>query len=73
MLPCEDMDLRVEAANRPFFRIGRQERLPREMEDDLVNVVVQELKVFKELEKMTYDLESRPDYSALACYRAIDR
>lgn len=43
------------------------------MERDLVNVLVQELKVFKELEKLTYDLESRPDYSALACFRAIDR
>ena len=43
------------------------------MERDLVNVFIQELKVFKELEKLTYDLESRPDYSALACFRAIDR
>ena len=73
VLPCEDIDLRVEACNRPFFRVSRQERLPREMETDLTNVFVQELKVFKELEKLTFDLESRPDYSALACFRAIDR
>ena len=43
------------------------------MERDLVNAFIQELKTFKELEKLTYDLESRPDYSALACFRAIDR
>lgn len=73
VLPCEDMNLRVETCNRAFFRVSRQERLPRDMERDLVNVLVQELKVFKELEKLTYDLESRPDYSALACFRAIDR
>ena len=67
------MNLRVETCNRPFFRVSRQERLPRDMERDLVNAFIQELKTFKELEKLTYDLESRPDYSALACFRAIDR
>jgi len=29
--------------------------------------------VFKELEKMTYDLERRPDYSPLSVYRCVDR
>ena len=29
--------------------------------------------VFKELEKMTYDLERRPDYSPLAVFRCVDR
>lgn len=43
------------------------------MELDLLNVVIQELKVFKQLDKITYDLEQRPDYSSLACFRAIDR
>ena len=40
---------------------------------NLVNVLVQELHVFKELEKMTYDLERRPDYSPLAVFRCVDR
>lgn len=44
-----------------------------EMETALVNVLVQELHVFKELEKMTYDLERRPDYSPLAVFRCVDR
>ena len=43
------------------------------MEVSLVNVIKQELRVFKELEKLTYDLERRPDYSPLGVYRAIDR
>ena len=43
------------------------------MEQDVVNVIVQELHVFKELEKMTYDLERRPDYSPLSVFRCVDR
>lgn len=43
------------------------------MEVALVNVFQQELRVLKELEKLTYDLERRPDYSTLAVYRAADR
>ena len=57
LLPCEDMDVRLDASNRQFFRVARQERLPREMELDLLNVMIQELKVFRELDKITYDLE----------------
>jgi Ca2+-binding EF-hand superfamily protein len=29
--------------------------------------------VFKQLEKLTYDLERRPDYTPLSVYRCIDR
>lgn len=43
------------------------------MEGALVNVIQQELRVFKELEKLTYDLERRPDYTPLSAYRCIDR
>jgi hypothetical protein len=43
------------------------------MEIALVNVINQELRVFKELEKLTYDLERRPDYTPLSVYRCIDR
>ena len=43
------------------------------MEIALANVIQQELHVFKELEKLTYDMERRPDYTALAIYRCIDR
>lgn len=67
------MGLRVETCNRPFIRVSRHEKLPFEMEMALVNIFVQELHVFKELEKMTYDLERRPDYSPLAVFRCIDR
>ena len=31
------------------------------------------MRVFKELEKLTYDLERRPDYNPLAVYRTVDR
>mmetsp|Transcript_15714 Transcript_15714/g.26498 ORF Transcript_15714/g.26498 Transcript_15714/m.26498 type:complete len:125 (-) Transcript_15714:379-753(-) len=43
------------------------------MEVALANVLQQELRVFKELEKLTYDLERRPDYTLLSAFRAVDR
>lgn len=67
------MSLRVETCNRQFFRVSRHECLPSEMEAAVINVIQQELKVFKELEKLTYDLERRPDYTPLSVYRSIDR
>ena len=67
------MALRLETSNRPFFRISRFETLPVNMEVALVNVIQQELRVFKQLERLTYDLERRPDYSPLVVYRTIDR
>jgi hypothetical protein len=73
VLPCEDLPLRLETSNRPFFRVSRFETLPVTMEVALANVVQQELRVLKQLEKLTYDLERRPDYSALSVYRCIDR
>ena len=47
--------------------------MPVQMEVALANVISQELRVFKELEKLTYDLERRPDYTPLSVYRSIDR
>ena len=39
----------------------------------MAGVVQQELRVFKELEKLTYDLERRPDYTVMGVFRAVDR
>jgi len=39
VLPCEDMNLRVETSNRKFFRVSRFETLPVAMEVALVNVI----------------------------------
>jgi hypothetical protein len=43
------------------------------MEISLANLISQELRVMKELEKLTYDMERRPDYSPISIYRCIDR
>ena len=73
VLPCEDLNLRVETANRQFFRISRHEMLPVSMEVALSSLIQHELIVFKQLERLTYDLERRSDYSALSVYRCVDR
>ena len=43
------------------------------MEIALASLIQHEMTVFKFLEKLTYDLERRPDYTALSVYRVIDR
>ena len=73
VLPCEDLDLRIETTNRQFFRVSRFEMMPHHMEAGMTNIISEELRVFKQLERLTYDLERRPDFSALALYRSIDR
>ena len=73
VLPCEDLNLRIETSNRPFFRVSRFETLPVQMEVALTNIIQHELRVFKNLERLTYDMERRPDFSPLALYRTIDR
>ena len=73
VLPCEDQELRIETSNRQFFRISRHETLPLQMELALVNLIQQELLVFKMMERLTFDVERRPDFTALALFRCIDR
>lgn len=43
------------------------------MEIALTSLVQHELRVFKNLERLTYDLERRPDFTALCVYRCVDR
>jgi len=43
------------------------------MEIALTNLLQQELRVFKQLERLTYDLERRPDFSSLSVFRCVDR
>jgi hypothetical protein len=47
VLPCEEVDLRVESANRQFFRVSRHEFLPMSMEVALSSLIQHELVVFK--------------------------
>lgn len=43
------------------------------MEIALCSLLQHELITFKQLERLTYDLERRPDFSALSVYRCVDR
>lgn len=43
------------------------------MEVAVSSLVQQELLVFKQMERLTYDLGRRPDYNALSVFRCIDR
>jgi hypothetical protein len=47
--------------------------LPVAMEVALSSLIQHELLVFKQFERLTYDLERRPDFTPLAVYRCVDR
>jgi hypothetical protein len=47
--------------------------MPLAMEVALSSLIQHELLVFKQLDRLTYDLERRPDFTTLAVYRCIDR
>jgi hypothetical protein len=73
VLPCEDNFLRKVVQERPSFRVGRYEYLPRDIERGLADIIERELDLLRRLEILRMDLDSRYDYTLLSAYRAVDR
>jgi EF-hand domain pair len=73
VLPCEDNLLRNFVQDRPTFRVGRYEYLPRDIERGLSEIIERELTLLRKLEILKSDLEVRHDFSIYAAYRVIDR
>ena len=73
LLPCEDKLLREITIDRPATRVGRYDSLPNDIERALLAVIEQEITLQRRQECLKRDLESRCDYSTLACYKAIDK
>lgn len=72
-LPCEDNVLRNITIDRPSIRVGRFERLPRDIEDAMTTVIVKEVELARRLSVLKKDLEVCLDYSPMAAFRSIDR
>ena len=73
LLPCEDNLLRRIVQERPSYRVGRYDNLPRDIENNLTSVIERELDLHRRLEILKGDLEVRYDYSTYAAFKAIDR
>ena len=72
-LPCEDNVLRNITIDRPSIRVGRFERLPRDIEDGMVAVLVKEVELARRLNVLIKDLQVGLDYSLMAAFRSVDR
>lgn len=73
VLPCEDNFLRRLTQERPSFRVGRYDFLPRDIERGLCEIIERELELLRKLEILKIELELRYDYSAFAAFKSIDR
>jgi Ca2+-binding EF-hand superfamily protein len=73
VLPCEDNFLRNVTLDRPSFRVGRFNYLPRDIETYLTDILEKELDLQRRQDSLKRDLELRYDYSTYAIFRAIDR
>lgn len=73
LLPCEDNVLRNITIDRPSIRVGRFERLPRDIEEGIVTILVKEVELERRLEMLKRDLYVGLDYSVMAAFRSIDR
>jgi len=73
VLPCEDNLLRNVVCDRPAFRVSRYDSLPYDIERSFKDLVMSELALYRRLECLRKELESRFDYSTLAAYRTVDK
>jgi hypothetical protein len=73
ILPCEDNFLRRITQERPVYRIGRYDNLPRDIEIALIDLLQRELDLHRKQEILKGELEVRYDYSSYAAFKAIDR
>lgn len=59
LLPCEDNLLRNITCERPAFRVGKYDSLPCDMERSFRELLELEIDLFRRLECLRKDLESR--------------
>lgn len=73
ILPCEDNLLRNVTLDRPSYRIGRYDYLPRDIENSLTDIIVKEIDLYRRVDILKRELQMRYDYSTYSTFRSIDR
>eukprot|EP00347_Sterkiella_histriomuscorum_P009319 403341661 len=71
-LPADDIQKRAETAQRPNYRVGKDQRLPKHIEFELSRLIEKEMHyhVKVEIEKKTF--ERQPDFNTVASFTIID-
>ena len=72
VLPCDNAHLRARATQRPNQYITRNDFLTIDVERDITNLLLAEIELHNKSEKLKQELESQPDFSGEAVFRAID-
>jgi len=67
------MVLRNVTQDRPGRRVGRFERLPRDIENAMTTVLEKEIDLQRRLETLKRDLQVCYDYAHVAAFRSVDR
>ena len=73
LLPCEDNLLRAMTIERPSYRVGRYDFMPRDIEQLLAAVIEREIELQRLLDLLKRELEAQHDFSPMAAFRSIDR
>lgn len=73
VLPCDDNLMRSQVQKRPYNRVGRFDAMPYDEESGLVTLLRHEIDFIVRMNRFVRELSCRPDYSAYAAFRTIDR
>lgn len=72
-MPCEDNVLRNITIDRPSIRVGREELMPRDIEQAMTAVITKEVELARRLAPLKLDVVLCPDYTLNASFKSVDK
>jgi len=72
ILPCANSRLRAQATQRPNMMCGRYDYLTLDVEKELAELVLMEIKLHRDSEELKQELEATKGFSKKAAYESID-
>jgi len=72
ILPCSNSKLRAQATQRPNGICGKFDYLTLDVEKELAELILAEVRMHRETEDMKQELESSKGFSTKACFSVFD-
>lgn len=72
ILPCTNSKLRAEATQRETVPIGKYEHLTLDVEKELSELILAEIKMHRETEDLKQELSSSKGYNTQAAFESVD-
>lgn len=72
VLPCANAHLRAAASQRPNIYCGKFGYLTIDVEKELAELILDEIRLHRKTEELKQELESCKGFSKEACYQALD-